>query len=217
MTLRHTQPTLVFLMLSASLLPAHAQSYGTPSPAAASPSVSAPSAVMRPALGSLRQALAMLRPERWKAAGAITTESANDISSIERDLDTTLPPLLSAADAAPGSMPQLLPAYRNVEALYDVVVRVTQTAVLSAPAPQSQALQQATAALQQSRRDFGDLLGSAAQAQDRQLRDAQTRLRTLQATAQQPAPVCPPPPAAKKPKSRAKPKPATSASTQASH
>jgi len=218
MTLRRThrtQSTLLMLMLSASFLPLGAQTFDAPpsSPAPAS-ARSGPSAVMRPALGSLRQALEILRPERWKAPGAVTAESTDDVGSIERDLDTTLPPLLTAADAAPGSTAQLLPAYRNVEALYDVLVRVTQTAVLGAPAQQSAALQQATVAMQQSRRDFADLLDGAAQSQDRQLRDAQTRLSSLQAAAAQPAPVCPPPPPVKKAKPRVKPKakPATAAS-----
>jgi len=211
MILNRTPHAILLLMLSASLVSIDAQ---PPAPAEAA-ATATPSAVMQPALGSLRQALEVLRPEKWKAAGAVTAESASDIGSLERDLDSTLPPLLAAADVAPGSAAQLLPAYRNVEALYDVVVRVTQTAVLAAPAQQSEALQQATAALQQSRRDFGDLLNGAAQAQDRQLRDAQTRVRTLEATAAQPAPVCPPPPVVKKPKPhvKPKPKPATPAAT----
>jgi hypothetical protein len=201
--IRSKPSVLLLLLFSAALSSRAAQ---TPASEAASAS-----GVMRPALDSLRQALLTLRPERWKASPQVTGESAQDVASIERDLDTTLPPLLSAADAAPASATQLLPAYRNVEALYDVVVRVTQTAVISAPAQQSAALQQATAALQQSRRDLGDLLDAAANSGERQLRDTQTRLRTLQATPPPPAPVCPPPPPppVKKAKPRAKPKPAT--------
>jgi hypothetical protein len=203
-SIRSIKSVLLLFAMSATLMLRAAQ----PSPENAATS---PSSVMRPALDSLRQALLTLRPERWKAAAQVAGESASDVGSIERDLDTTLPPLLSAADAAPGSAAELLPAYRNVEALYDVVVRVTQTAVLAAPAQQSQALQQATAALQQSRRDFGDLLDTAAKGGERQLRDTQARLQTLQATPPPPAPVCPPPPAppVKKAKPRAKPKPAT--------
>ncbi|HEV2620142.1 MAG TPA: hypothetical protein VGU23_09430, partial [Acidobacteriaceae bacterium] len=134
MIFRHTRRLQVFLLLpvlSASLLshPATAQMADSPSAAAqgaatAASAGPAPSAVMRPALASLRDALDMLRPERWKAPGAITAESTNDVGSIERDLDATLPPLLADADAGRSSTAQLLPAYRNVEALYDVVVRV---------------------------------------------------------------------------------------------
>jgi hypothetical protein len=205
-----TKSVLLLLTFSGAMSSLAAQT------APASPAV-APSAVMRPALESLRQALLTLRPERWKASGQITGESTSDVGSIERDLDTTLPPLLASADAAPNSATQLLPAYRNVEALYDVVVRVTQTAVLAAPTQQSAALQQATATLQQSRRDLGDLLDAAAQSNERQLRDTQIRLRTIQATPPPPAPVCPPPPAppVRRVKPRVKPKPKPAATTTA--
>jgi hypothetical protein len=207
---RSTKSVLLVLSLSGPLAARAAQ------PAAAADATT-PSSVMRPALESLRSALLTLRPERWKASAQVTGESTSDVSSIERDLDTTLPPLLSTADAAPASASQLLPAYRNVEALYDVVVRVTQTAVLAAPPQQSAALQQATAALQKSRRDFGDLLDAAAQSGDRALRDTQARLRTIQATPPPPAPVCPtpPPPPVKKAKPRPKPKPAANTTTPA--
>ena len=141
-------------------------------PAPAPPSV-LPSAILRPAMQSLQQALSIAHPEKWKAPAAITAESVGDLGSIQRDLDHTLPPLVTAADGSPNSVPQLLPTYRNVEALYDVLVRVTQTSVLAAPAPQSAAFQQATQSLQQARRDFGDLLDSAAQSQDRRFHDVQ--------------------------------------------
>jgi hypothetical protein len=193
---------------------------------AADPAASAtlPSSVLRPALASLQQALSIARPEKWKAAPAITAESASDIASIQRDLASTLPPLLTAADDSPASVSQLLPTYRNVEALYDVLVRVTQTSVLAAPPQQSAAFQQATQSLQQARRDFGDLLDSAAQAQDRRFHDVQARLSSLQsAPPPPPAPVCPPPPPVKKAKPRAKttakpaPPPAAPTTSPTSH
>lgn len=177
-----------------------------------------PSVVLRPALGSLQQAIDILRPEKWKAPATITSESISDVASIQRDLGTTLPPLLTAADAAPGSATQLLPAYRNIEALYDVLVRVTQTAVLAAPDQQSAALQQATSRLQQARREFGDLLQSSAQSQDRRLHDVQAQLRTVQNTPPPPAPVCAqPPPVVKRAKPHAKPKPASQTAPSTSH
>ena len=148
---------------------------------------------------SLQQALAIARPEKWKAPSAITAESATDIGSLQRDMDQTLPPLVTASDASPNSVSNLLPTYRNVEALYDVLVRVTQTSVLAAPPQQSAAFQQATVSLQQARRDFGDLLTSDAQSQDRRVHDVQARLTALQSAPPPPAPVCPPPPPVKKP------------------
>ncbi len=211
---RTIRTTFLLLTVSATFISLSAQPpSGTQATDGAS-SLTTPSAVLRPALASLQQAIDILRPEKWKAPATITAESSSDVASIQRDLGTTLPPLLSAADAAPGSAPQLLPAYRNVEALYDVLVRVTQTAVLAAPAQQGAALQQATSRLQQARRDFGDLLQSAAQSQDRRLHDVQAQLRTAQNTPPPPAPVCAPPPTiVKKAKPHAKPKPTTSVTT----
>jgi len=206
--------SLLVLILSVPLLPLSAQTPAD-SPPATPPSAAtttapptALSTILGPALESLKQTLATLRPDKWKAPGTVTAEQVADIASIQRDLDTTLPPLLSAADASPGSVPTLLPAYRNVEALYDVVVRVAQTSILAAPAPQSAALQQTVASLQQGRRAVGDQMQSAAQSQDRQLIAVRAQLHTLQVTPPPPAPACPPPPAPVKKATKPRPKPA---------
>ena len=47
----------------------------------------------------------------------------NNLGSIRRDIDTGLPPLLTTADGAPDSIAKVMPAYRNVEALYDVPLK----------------------------------------------------------------------------------------------
>ena len=159
-----------------------------------------PSAILRTAMQTVQQALAIARPEKWKAPSAITAESASDIGSIQRDVNQTLPALVTTSDASPNSVAQLLPTYRNVDALYDVLVRVTQTAVLAAPTQQSAAFQQATQSLQQARRDLGDMLDATVQSQDRRLRDTQARLTSMQSAPPPPAPVCDTtPPAGKKP------------------
>jgi hypothetical protein len=198
-----TQIKFLSTILLVSTAPLFAQSAQPTMPVAPASTSAAPtttpSAILRPAIASLQTAIASARPEKWKAPSAVAAESASDIGSIQRDLDHTLPPLLTAADSNPSTPSQLLPAYRNVEALYDVLVRVTQTAVLSAPPQQSAAFQQATQSLQQARRDLGDLLDSTAQAQDRSLHDTQARLTRLQSAPPPPAPVCPTPPPAKKP------------------
>jgi hypothetical protein len=198
--------SIFILALAAPLAAQTVQTAETSQPSASAPASSAPaapttlpSAILRPAMQSLQQALAIARPEKWKAPAAITAESTSDIGSIQRDMDQTLPPLVTTSDASPNSVSQLLPTYRNVEALYDVLVRVTQTSILAAPAQQSVAFQQATQSLQQARRDFGDLLTSDAQSQDRRFHDTQVRLTALQsAPPPPPPPVCPPPPPVKK-------------------
>lgn len=170
------------------------------------------SALLQPSLDELQQALDALRPDKWKTSDDMRRETAANISSIRNDLETTLPPLLIAADKAPGSVAQVLPAYRNVEALYDVLLRVTEVADLSAPSQQSTPLEGARASLEDSRRALGEHLQSGALAQDQQLRSLQAAVRAVPAA---PAPVpCTPAPPAKKRRTRRKsvkkPAPATS-------
>ena len=167
-----------------------------------------PSEILQPTLSTLQPTLDALRTDKWKISGAVREETEANIGSIRRDLEVTLPPLLATADAVPGSIAQVLPAYRNIEALYDVLLRVAAVARYSAPSQQSAPLEQAMASLDAARRDLGDQLQSAALTQDQQVRNLQAKLHAIPA-APVPAPaVCPPPePLAKKRKPHAKPAP----------
>jgi hypothetical protein len=153
-----------------------------------------PSAIMQPALNTLQQTLSGLRTDKWKMSSALRQTNEANINSIEHDLDNALPQLLATADGAPNSAAQMLPAYRNTEALYDVLLRVAEAANFSAPPQQAAALQQARATLEDARRAFADRLQSAAVARDQQVHTLEA---TMHATKPAPAPIvrpCPTPP-----------------------
>ena len=183
--------------------PAPAQSQ----PAPAAPAHAKPSAQLQPALDTLRQAVDALNLEKWKK-GSVRDEAATNISSIQRDLQSTLPPLLAQADASPQAVSKILPVSRNIDALYDVVLRVVDGARIAASSDQFSQLQSAMTGLDKARHTLNDGLQESAAAQEKQIGDLQVALKS------QPAPVCPvvapppPPPPAKKatPKKR---KPAT--------
>ncbi len=168
-----------------------------------------PSALLQPALDTLEQAIGTLKVEKWKG-GSVRAEAGTNVSSIMRDLQSTLPPMLKEADAAPGTMSKVLPVSRNVDALYDVVLRVVDSASVSAPGEQLAPLQDAMTGLSKARHALDDRILDMAAAREKQIGDLQVALKT------QPVPVCPvappppPPPAPKKaaPKKK-KPKPAT--------
>lgn len=187
----------------------------TPASPAPEQAVRTPSATMQPALDRIQQALNGLRPDKWKASGPVREEAAANISSIRQDLETTLPPLLAAADEAPGSVARVLPAFRNIEALYDVLLRVAEVGNIAAPREQNAALEQARASLEDGRRALGDRLQAAALAQEKDIRNLQAAVH-----AAPPAPaaaVCPPPPPAKKKRTtrrRSAKKPAPAAAVQ---
>ncbi len=180
--------------------------------AALTPAGPAPSAVMQPSLSMLKDTVDGMHTDKWKIPGTLKDETETNLGSIRRDLDGALPGLLATADGA-GTVSSMLPAYRNIEALYDVVLRVDAAARMGAPAQQSAALDQVLAKLDEGRRGFGDRLVLSAQAQDKQGSDLQAALKAAQAPV--PVPVCPAPaaaakkPAPKKPAAKPAAKPAT--------
>ncbi len=168
-------------------------------PATAVQAVVAPSGLVQPSLGTVEQSLESVFLDRWKASRALKETTTNNLGSIHRDLETTLPGLLAKADGAPGSIAEMVPVSQNLGALYDVLLRVTVVAESSAPAEQTAALQQALTSLEGARRSFTERLQMAAEAQDRRVTELQTALSARPApavAAAVPAP-CKPVPAAK--------------------
>jgi len=168
------------------------------SPAAAQP-VQPPSSIMQPALDNLQQTIDQLEPQKWKGPGAMRDDAVANINSIRRDLGTTLPSLLNAADAEPNSITKVLPAYRNVEALYDVLLRVDQASRYTAPSDQVAALESAMSRLEASRRALAEQMQMSATTREKQVVDLQAAVKA--AAAKPPVP-CTPPPTTKKPRRR---------------
>ena len=190
--------------------------YGTNTTAAATAPL--PSATLQPSLDVLKQALAQMSIDKWKASPAIRTEADGNLKSIQRDLQTTLPNLLASADAAPDSTAKTLPVFRNVDALYDVVLRLDAAGRLAAPKDQMSALDQALSGLSDVRRTLGDQVQANAEAVETRVSRLQAALKAVPPPPP-PVPVaCTPPAPAKKKKTikpAAKPPSATSSQTPA--
>jgi hypothetical protein len=180
------------------------------------PTVTPPSATLQPSLDVLKQALAGISTDKWKASPAIRTEADSNLHSVQRDVETTLPPLLAAADAAPGSVAKTIPVFRNIDALYDVMLRLDSAGRLAAPKDQMSALDQALASVSDARHSLGDQLQSNADAQDARVMHLQAALKAVPPPPPPaPAPVActPPPPVKKKRVVKPAAKPATSSTT----
>ena len=143
---------------------------------AAVQAVVAPSGLVQPSLGTVEQALEKVFVDRWKASKALKETTTNNLGSIHRDLETTLPGLLAAADRTSGSVAGLVPASQNLGALYDVLLRVTVVAESAAPPEQTAALEQALTSLEGARRSFSERLESVAAMQDQRLTELRTAL-----------------------------------------
>ncbi len=170
-------PTAALLLVLLSPLAAQAQAAATAS------------SVLSPSLTQLRQSLGNLRIDKWKAPGPVRQEASGNIGSITRDLDGTLPGLLATADNAPGAVSKNLPVFRNVDALYDVLLRVVETADLAAPENDTDSLHRALASLEDARRSLGDSLESAALSTEQQLTDSKSLVRAQATPAAAPSTV----------------------------
>ncbi len=124
-----------------------------PAPAQVAPK---PSDILHPALSQVSQTMVSLNISRWKAPGEVRGATQQNVDSIQRDLNGTLPGLLATADATPGSVFAVFPVYRNIDALYDVLLRVSQTAMLAAPENEANSVNDALSKLESARSDLGN-------------------------------------------------------------
>ena len=195
--------TLLFLGGSGAARAQAAPPPAAPAPAPAAAQAAAPAVApasagfamsnLRPALANVQTAITNLNVAHWKAPNDIRATTQQDINSMQRDLNTTLPGLLTQADAAAAASgpPALSPAFavfRNLDALYDVMLRVTETAGLAGSASDASSLEDARAGLEDGRAKLGAWLLQAIGAQDAQV----VRLQAPAAAHSAPAP--PPPP-----------------------
>ena len=188
------------------------------SPTAGTPVQGVPSAppattgFLRPTLDQVQQTVGASNVEKWKK-GNVRDEARDHIGAILRDLHTTLPPLLDAADASPGTVSKMLPVSRNIAALYDVLLSVVEAARISGSAEELSPLEQALTSLGSARAGLDDRLQASAAALEKQQVDLRTTLQAREAVkcavAPPPAaPVCPAPAQVRKAKRVPKP-PAT--------
>jgi hypothetical protein len=76
--------------------------------------------------------------------------------------------------------------YRNVDALYDTLLRVVETADLAAPSSEANALEAALSSLENARAQVGDAILSGAQVQQDQLIRLRTAIRAAEAAERAP-------------------------------
>jgi hypothetical protein len=150
-----------------------------------------PVANLRPALANVQTAIGNLSIPRWKASSEVRAASQQDVASMQRDLNTTLPGLMAQVEAqtsGPAALSPTFAVFRNLDALYDVLLRVTETAALTGSSYDANSLEQARAGLEDARSKLGAWLVDSLCAQDAQVARLQAA-STPHADAAPPAPA----------------------------
>jgi len=137
---------------------------------------------LRPALEQVGQSVGQIQIDHWKVSKGWKQQLQNDADSISGDLSHQLPGLLQQAQARPTALDAQLRLMQNVDALYDVLVRLTLAADLTERKSDAMLLDNALQQLEAARKTAATQLGAVAAEQDRQLTELRARLEAVQAS-----------------------------------
>jgi len=129
-----------------------------------------------------------LRIERWKTDGSTKKQALANVDSIQRNLHGALPEIIGQLRAAPENLSATFKLYRNLDALYDVLGSVVESAGAFGPRDDFQALSNDLNAFESSRRALGERLENLTSAKENEI----ARLRTDLKAAQAAIPATPP-------------------------
>jgi hypothetical protein len=132
--------------------------------------------------------LAKLRVEKWKADATSKQQALANVSSLQRNLQAALPEIITELRTSPENLNSTFKLYRNLDALYDVLGSVVESAGAFGPKDDFQALANDLTALERSRRSFADRMETLAGAKEVELTRLRSALQTVQAAASPPQP-----------------------------
>lgn len=213
-------PALVALLLCAGVCVAQA-----PAPPVSYSSISE----LNQLLAGLQQTsqatqddLSHLRIEKWKTDSNTKKQSQSDVESIQRNLQSALPGMLNDLKNSPESAPLTFKVYRNLDALYDVMNSVVESAGAFGNKEEFQSLNKDLGAFEESRRAFAGRMDKVANAKETEIGQLRAALQTARAeippkktVVDDTKPVADKKPPVKRKKAVPKPKPDTTAPTQA--
>jgi hypothetical protein len=139
-------------------------------------------------MGNLQQAsqsaqedLSHLRIEKWKTDSSTKRQTENDRESIQRNLQNALPGMLSDLKNAPESLPATFKVYRNLDALYDVLNSVVESAGAFGSKDEFQSLNKDLSGIEESRRAFADRMDKLSNAKEKEIGQLRVELQSARA------------------------------------
>jgi len=132
--------------------------------------------------------LTKLRIERWKTDSSSKKQTLGDVESIQRNLQNALPEMIGQLRNAPEDMPATFKLYRNLDALYDVMVGVVESAGAFGPKDDFQALSNDLNGFEGTRKQMAERMSNLATSKEQEI----VRLRADLKTAQAAIPAAPP-------------------------
>lgn len=130
---------------------------------------------------STQDDLVKLRIEKWKTDSNTKKQALNNVDSIQRNLRSALQEIIGQLRNAPEDMASTFKLYRNLDALYDVLGNVVETAGAFGPKDEFQALSNDLNSFEGTRRQLADRMASLAASKEQELLRLRADLKTAQA------------------------------------
>lgn len=128
-----------------------------------------------------QQDLSRLRIEKWKTDGNTKKQTQGDVESIMRNLQNALPGILADLKNSPENLALTFKTYRNLDALYDVMNSVVESAGAFGNKEEFQSLNNDLGAVENSRRAFAERMDKLANAKETEIGQLRTELQTARA------------------------------------
>jgi hypothetical protein len=135
---------------------------------------------------SMQANLARLRIEKWKTDSNTKRGTQADVESIERNLQMALPEVIGQLRSSPENIATTFKLYRNLDALFDVLGPVVESAGAFGSKDEFQSVQNDLSALERSRRSLAERMDALATTKEGELTQLRTQVHDLQAAAAPP-------------------------------
>jgi hypothetical protein len=175
-------------MAGAALMIAFSASAQVPTGAPSAPVSYSSMAEFNQILGVLNQAsqstqndLSRLRIEKWKTDSNTKRQTQSDTESILKNLQNALPGILAQLQNAPDNVAITFKAYRNLDALYDVLTSVVESAGAFGNKEEFQLLSNDLNALDNSRHAVADRMEKLASTKETEISELRVALQNARA------------------------------------
>jgi hypothetical protein len=132
---------------------------------------------------STQQDLSHLRIERWKTDSGTKHQTQSDSDSILRNLQDALPTMLADLKNSPENLALTFKVYRNLDALYDVLSSLVESAGAFGSREDFRFLSNDLSSIENSRHAFADRMDRLATAKDNEIGELRMALQTARAEA----------------------------------
>jgi hypothetical protein len=130
---------------------------------------------------STQDDLTKLRIERWKTDNASKKQALGNVDSIQRNLQNALPAMIGQLRNAPEDLSATFKLYRNLDALYDVLGSIVESAGAFGSKDDFQVLANDLTSFEGTRKQIAERLENLATSKEQEIVHLRTDLKTAQA------------------------------------